>query len=67
METGKANTAKKSTKIKTTENDPKHSLTEILREILIGLKEEVMEISESTKELSIEQKSKARVNNQGHA
>lgn len=54
METGKVNTAKKTTKIRIRKNDPKHSLTEILREILISLKEEVMEISGSTKELNIE-------------
>lgn len=58
METGKANTAKKATKVRIRDNDPKHSLTEILREILISLKEEVMEIPESTKELNIEWRSK---------
>lgn len=58
METRKVNIAKKTTKIKTRENGPKHSLTEILRELLIGLKEEEMEMSESTKELNIEQRSK---------
>lgn len=52
------NIAKKTKKIKTRENDPKHSLTEILRKIFIGLKEEVMEISESIKELNTEQRSK---------
>lgn len=58
METGNMNIAKKTKKIKTRENDPKHSLTEILRKIFIGLKEEVMEISESIKELNTEQRSK---------
>lgn len=56
METGKVNTAKKKMKIKTRENDPKHSLTEISTEMFTGLNEEVMEISESTKELNIEQR-----------
>ena len=60
MGTGKMNTAKKTTKVRTRENDPKHSLAEIFTEILIGLKEELMEISvcESTRGLNIEQMSK---------
>lgn len=47
-------------KVRTRENDPKHSLTEILTEILIGLNEELMEISvcESTRGLNIDQRSK---------
>lgn len=56
METGKVNTAETKMKIKTRENDPKHSLTEISTEMFTGLNEEVMEISESTKELNIEQR-----------
>lgn len=52
------NIAKKTTKIKTRENGPKHPFTEVLREILIGPKEGGMEISENTKEVNIEQRSK---------
>lgn len=58
METKKVNIVKKTTKIKTRENGPKRPFTEVLREILIGPKEGGMEISENTKEVNIEQRSK---------
>lgn len=62
MGTGKMNTEKKkkTTKVRSRENDPKHSLTEIFTERLIGLNKELMEISvcESTRGLNIEQRSK---------
>lgn len=58
-ELGKMNTAIRSMKVKP-ENSPRHSLTEILTEILIVLSEELMDISvcKSTKELTVEQVSK---------